>query len=196
PPALAGKFDLYMMDLPFLSKAYMPAGKSEPQFEELYQAILKVQEKRDYTARCLLPQLPSTANGKFIDRGSCDPMEQMPFDIAIEDLKLVDDLAFSAAERSKFLTPPQKGPGITGRLELADSNCGVQFAAGKFRMKHVRTVKGPEGADVEIFEGYLSFKVSYSGLYKRKGHGPGSNRVFAYWAVRGRRDTNGEEIGL
>ncbi|KAJ6551200.1 hypothetical protein B0H19DRAFT_1156892 [Mycena capillaripes] len=121
-------------------------------------------------------------------------MECMPFDIAIKDLKLADKLALSSTERAKFITPPESGPGITGRMELADSHCGIQYATGVFRMKHVWTQKGVDGA--EIFEGYMSFKVSYSGLYKRKGHGSGSNRDFAFWGVRGRRNADGEEVGL
>jgi hypothetical protein len=57
-------------------------------------------------------------------------------------------------------------------------------------------VKDADDADVEIFEGYMCFKVSYSGVYKRKGHGGGSNHVFAFWAVRGRRNADGTEEGL
>ncbi|KAF7369196.1 hypothetical protein MVEN_00247000 [Mycena venus] len=178
-PSLSGKFDVYQMDLAFLSDVYLPTGTSEPQFEKLYKKIA-----------------PFTKDGQLEERGSCDPMEEMPFDIAIKELKLIDKLTFSPGEQSRFITTPQSGPGITGRLELADSNCGIQSAAGVFRMKHVWTGKGVEGRDVEIFEGYMSFKVAHSGLYKRKGHGSGNNRVFAFWAVRGRRDADGEEIGL
>ncbi|KAJ7779236.1 hypothetical protein B0H16DRAFT_1502007 [Mycena metata] len=195
--ALAGKFDLYMMDLQFLSEPYLAAGKSEPQFAKLYDAIQKVQTKSDYTARCIIPAAPFAKDGQLQDRGSRDPMECMPFDIDITSLELVDKLSFSAAENLKFLTPPKTGPGITGRTKLADeSHCGIQSAGGVFRMKHAWTGKGVDGADVEIFEGYFSFRVAYSGLYRRKGHGSGGERAFAFWAVRARRNAAGEEIGL
>ncbi|KAJ6598237.1 hypothetical protein DFH09DRAFT_1022544 [Mycena vulgaris] len=194
-PSLAGKFDLYMMDLPFLSKVYLPAGKSEPQFAGLYKEILKVQTKRDYTARCLVPE-SLFKDGMLVSRTSIDAMEEMPFDVKITDLELVDQLSFSSAERAKFVTPPQSGPGVTGRLKLAEDHCGIQSASGVFRMKHACTVKGPDGAEVEIFEGYFSFDVAHSGLYKRKGHGGGRKSNFAFWAVRARRDTDGVEIGL
>ncbi|KAJ7182818.1 hypothetical protein C8R43DRAFT_968151 [Mycena crocata] len=195
-PILAGKFDMYMMDLPFLSTVYLPAGQSEPQYANLYQAILKVQKKKDYTARCLLPDVPFIKDGQLKSRVSIDPMEEMPFDISIADLKLVDDLSFSSAEQDKFVTPPQSGPGITGKTALAEDHCGIQSAAGVFRMKHAWTGDDGDGGEVDIFEGYLSFKVVYSGLYRRKGHGGGSNHPFAFWAVRARRDENGVEIGL
>ncbi|KAJ7705595.1 hypothetical protein B0H17DRAFT_1126392 [Mycena rosella] len=195
-PTLAGKFDMYMMDLSFLSKAYLPMGESKPQFDALYKAILKVQTKRDYTARCLLPDAPFAKDGRLASRTSNDAMEEMPFDIKIADLKLVDALSFSSVERAKFATPPQGGLGVTGRLELAEDHCGIQSAAGVFRMKYVCTVKDEDGADVQIFEGYFSFNVAHSGLYKRKGHGSGSKSSFAFWAVRARRDEAGVEIGL
>ncbi|KAJ7770263.1 hypothetical protein DFH07DRAFT_1058070 [Mycena maculata] len=196
-PALTGRFDLYMMDLPFLSKVYLPASTSEPQYEDLYQAILKVQTKRDYTARCLIPESPFITDGQLVSRTSVDAMEEilMPFDIAITDLKLVHELSFSSTERSKFVSPPQSCPGITGRTQLAEDHCGIQSASGVFRMQHAWT-GAVDGQDIEIFEGYLSFNVVHSGLYRRKGHGGGSNSAFGFWAVRARRDANGKEIGL
>ncbi|KAJ7489185.1 hypothetical protein FB451DRAFT_684403 [Mycena latifolia] len=195
-PPLAGKFDLYMMDLPFLSNAYLPAGESKAQFDSLYKEILKVQTKRDYTARCLLPEAPLAKDGQLVSRTSIDAMEEMPFNIKIADLKLVDGLSFSSVERAKFVTPPQSGPGITGRLELAEDHCGIQSASGVFRMKYACTVQAADGTDVQIFEGFFSFNVSHSGMYKRKGHGSGPKSNFAFWAVRARRDTAGVEIGL
>ncbi|KAJ7176784.1 hypothetical protein C8R46DRAFT_1188520 [Mycena filopes] len=197
-PSLAGKFDMYMMDLPFLSKPYLPAGKSEPQFADLYEAIQEVQNKSDYTARCIIPAAPFAKDGELQDRCSVDPMEEMRFDINITSLTSVDTLTFPGAEEDEFITPPKAGPGITGRTELADSShCGIQAAAGVFRMKHAWTGKaGADGAEVEIFEGYFSFKVAYSGIYRRKGHGSGSNSAFAFWAVRARRNAAGEEVGL
>ncbi|KAJ7472421.1 hypothetical protein B0H11DRAFT_1811790 [Mycena galericulata] len=195
-PTLAGRFCLYKMDLPFLSKPYLPAGTSEPQFGDLHQAILKVQTKRDYTARCLIPEAPFAKDGQLVSSTSVDPMEEMPFEIAIADLKLVDELSFSPSERSKFVTPPKSGPGITGRTELAEDRCGIQSASGIFRMKHAWTGKSVDGEEIEIFEGYLSFNVVHSGMYRRKGHGAGSKSAYAFWAVRARRDADGTEIGL
>ncbi|KAJ7100753.1 hypothetical protein B0H15DRAFT_460183 [Mycena belliarum] len=194
-PSPTGKFDLYMMDLTFLAAPYLPAGESKPRWDSLYKEIVKVQTKKDYTARCLLPGTQGE-DGRLVSRTSIDAMEEMPFDIRIADITLVDQLSFSAAERTKFVTPPLCGPGITGRLELEDDHCGIQSATGDFRMKYASSVRGADGADVEIFEGYFAFDVAHSGMYKRKGHGAGRKSKFAFWAVRARRDAAGVEIGL
>ncbi|KAJ7097619.1 hypothetical protein C8R44DRAFT_949158 [Mycena epipterygia] len=158
-----------MVGLSFLSKPSLPAGTSEPQFQALHTAILKVQIKKDYTARCLIPEASSLKDGQLVSRASVDPMEEMPFDIAIADLELVDELSFSSAERSKFKSPPQRGPGITGRTQLAEDHCGSQSATGVFRMKHAWTGEGAEGTNVEIFEGFLSFNVVHSGCTSARG---------------------------
>ncbi|KAJ7446072.1 hypothetical protein FB451DRAFT_1412435 [Mycena latifolia] len=134
-PSLAGKFDLYAMELPFLSEVYLPEGETKPQFGALYQTILKYQAKPDFTAYAALE----------------DPMEGLPWDIALKDLARVDKLVFPPAERALFVTPPREGvPGITGRTGLARGHCGVQAASGVFRMQHAWT--GSVGE--QIFEGY------------------------------------------
>ncbi|KAF8168999.1 hypothetical protein K438DRAFT_1730373 [Mycena galopus ATCC 62051] len=197
-PVLSGKFDIYAMELPFLAKVYLPAGKSDPQFAALHETILKYQAKPDSTARCLIPDASSGKPGRLESAIFEDPMEGAPWDIAIEDLELVDALTFSSTERSGFLTPPEAGPGVTGSTVLAEDHCGVQSASGVFRMKHAWTGRGTgaKAQDVDIFEGFLSFNVAHSGLYRRKGHGSGDKIKFAFWAVRARRDAAGLEIGL
>ncbi|KAJ7182825.1 hypothetical protein C8R43DRAFT_940918 [Mycena crocata] len=155
---LVGKFDLYMMDLSFLSKVFLPAEKCEPQSAELYQAIRGYQAKEDYAGRCLLPGAPFLMDGQLENLDSVDPMEEVPFDIAITDLKLVDRLSFSATERGMFVIPPQSGPGITGNTALSEysesNHCGIQSAAGVLHMKHAWTGKGVDDEDMEIFEGW------------------------------------------
>ncbi|KAJ7699557.1 hypothetical protein B0H17DRAFT_863455, partial [Mycena rosella] len=185
-PVLSGKFDLYAMELPFLSSVYLPKGKSEPQFAALYQTILKYQAKPDSTAQVLIPAAPFAKAGRLRSAAIEDPMEGLPWGIAIADLTFVEQLKFSAAECAGFLTPPESGPGVAGRTRLADAHCGVQSAGGVFRMKHAWTGKGQaqDGTDVDIFEGYLSFNVVHSALYRRKGHGSGDKIGFAFWAVR------------
>lgn len=186
------------MELPFLAEVYLPAGKSEPQFAALHKAILKYQAKPDFTAQCSIPDASSGGTGRLSSAVLEDPMEGLPWDIAIVDLKAVDALALSPKERSGFLSPPVTGPGITGRTALAKGHCGVQSASGVFRMKHAWTGRGARGAgeDVEILEGYLSFNVVHGGMYRRKGHGAGDKIGFAFWAVRARRDAADLEIGL
>ncbi|KAF7337775.1 hypothetical protein MSAN_02251300 [Mycena sanguinolenta] len=196
--ALSGKFDLYSMQLPFLAKVYLPQGESEPQFVALYKKILEYQAKPDFTARCVLPDSKSSlADGRLRSAIFQDPMEEMPWDIAVEDLEHVDVVKFTAAETAKFPTAPRRASGVSGRTALEDEgHCGVQSASGVFRMQLAYTGKDDAGNEVNIFEGYLSFNVSYSGLYRRKGHGNGDKIGFPFWAVRARRDAAGKEIGL
>ncbi|KAJ7725252.1 hypothetical protein B0H14DRAFT_3899885 [Mycena olivaceomarginata] len=186
-PIPSGKIDLYGMELPFLAK-----------FDALYDKILTYQAKPDSTARCVIPDAPFIRQGRLSSAIFEDPMEEMPWDIALDDLRLADPLVFTPAERSKFASPePQSncGPGIQGRTVLVEDHCGVASAEGVFRMHRV-WIGERGGKAVELWEGYLSFDVVHSGLYKRKGHGSGRKLGIAFWGVRGRRDENGKEIGL
>ncbi|KAJ7319272.1 hypothetical protein DFH08DRAFT_390120 [Mycena albidolilacea] len=200
-PIPSGKFDLYAMELPFLAKVYLPAGQnaSAPQFDVLYDTILTYQAKPDSTARCVIPDAPFTQQGRLSSAVFEDPMEGMPWEIALDDMRVADPLVFPAAERKKFASPaPQTGcgAGIQGRTVLVDSDhCGVASAEGVFRMQRVWTEERG-GKGVELWEGYLSFNVVHSGLYKRKRHGAGQKLGFAFWGVRGRKDGEGKEIGL
>lgn len=187
------------MYLPFLSKAFLPPGTSQPQYEKLYDTILTYQAKPDYTARCFIPDAPYLRSGVMKSREHNDPMECMPFDIAIEDLKEVDKLPLTAAQKAEFISPSDDlttGPGVMGNLVLEDDHCGIQSAGGKFLMKRLWVKEGDAGSRVELFEGFMSFKVSYSGMYRRKGHGSGFDIPFAFWAVRARKGADGKEIGV
>jgi hypothetical protein len=211
--AASGKFDLYAMELPFLASVYLPPGQSAsaPRFDALYDKILEYQAKPESTARCVIPAAPFASEDKGADTDTAekqksgrlesavleDPMEQAPWDIALVDLQAVPSLVFPLAERKQFATPPQTdcGPGIEGRTALAESHCGAQRADGVFRMQ--RAWSGERaGKPVELWEGYLSFDVVYSGMYSRKGHGNGEKIGFPFWGVRARKNLDGKEIGL
>ena len=192
------------MHLPFLKKEYLPTNTTSPQYDAVYNAILTYQAKNDKTARCYLAS-PTSTDPKDISRFSSrlmeDPMEDMPFDIMIDPARHHASLTFTEHELSSFEAPEAipEGPGISGEMELADSHhCGIQSASGVFKIKRVWTKPNPDvdGGFVELFEGFLSFDVSYSGLYRRKGHGIGNNVEFAFWGVRARTDKDGKEIGL
>ncbi|KAJ7022717.1 hypothetical protein C8F04DRAFT_1272302 [Mycena alexandri] len=202
-PPLVGKFDIYAMELPFLAKAYLPTSTAEPQFGALYDTILTYQAKSDFTARCVLPASKEDSDkendkpGRLSSAVLKDPMEGMPWDISLVDLQRVEPVVFLAKEQKEFATPPRTdcGAGIEGHTVLEDSNCGVQSAGGVFRMQRAWT-EDRGGENVEVFEGYLSFDVVYSGMYRRKGHGSGQKIGFSFWAVRARKGADGSEIGL
>jgi len=95
-----------------------------------------------------------------------------------------ESLSFTKSELSSFAVPDAipEGPGISGEMGLADSHCGIQSASGVF---NVWTKPNPDvdGEFLELFEGFVSFDVSYSGLYRRKRHGNGDNIEFAFWVL-------------
>lgn len=188
------------MELPFLSKVYLPPGVSTPQYEELYKTILTYQAKDDRTARFFLAS-PTNVNdtSAFTSRAIEDPMEDFPFDISIHSIKhhaslpLPSDTLPSAALGSA--TPDS--PGVSASMSLVDDHCGIQSASGVFKVKRMWTTKVASSGDfAELFAGYLSFNVSYSGIYRRKGHGTGQNHKWGFWAIRARRGDDGMEVGL
>ncbi|KAJ7578038.1 hypothetical protein C8J56DRAFT_970219 [Mycena floridula] len=193
---LSGSFDLYAMKLDFLSKAFLPLGTQTPQFDALYTEIMKVQSNKDYTNRIWLPESPHSEPGMFIGRGFNDPMEEMPFDIGLDNIEEVDSLPLTSSQKALFLSPPDEQSGITAEPTL-DGHCGIDSASGFFNMKHCWTKLNDEGEKVELFQGCFSIDVWHSGMYKRKGHGSSTKYPpNAFWAVRARKDTNGKVIGI
>ncbi|KAK0446526.1 uncharacterized protein EV420DRAFT_1483962 [Desarmillaria tabescens] len=196
----SGKFDLYAMVLPFLSKVYLPTNSSStPQYEELYKTILTYQAKSDFSVQIVLPDAPYTMDGVASSPALCDPMECLPYDLCLEDIKAVNELSYTKHQESFFLAPDsdiESGPAVTANTGIVDGGCGIQSARGKFTMKRVWTKANPDGSLIELFEGFFSLMISYSSLYRRKGHGNGDDTEFAFWAVRARKDANGKEIGL
>ncbi|PBK89256.1 hypothetical protein ARMGADRAFT_1065144 [Armillaria gallica] len=199
-PVFSGKFDLYAMVLPFLSKVYLPTNSSStPQYEELHKTILTYQAKPDFSAQIVLPDAPYTKDGVAGSRALRDPMECLPYDLSLENIKAVNKLSYTEHQKSFFLardSDMESGPAVTANTGIIDGGCGIQTARGKFIMKRVWTKANPDGSLIELFEGFFSLMISYSSLYKRKGHGSGDDTEFAFWAVRARKDANGKEIGL
>ena len=182
-----GKFDLYGMKLPFLHKVYLPPGSETPNPEELYKTILTYQAKKDNTAQITLPdELTPGASGTFKSFVLCDPMEEMPFPIKITDINETE-VKFTSNQLEEFvyISKMVKGLGVAADLELDEDNCGVSSASGDIKMRPLWSKVDAEGKNMELFEGFFSFDVSYSGMYRRKGHGSGRNVEMAFWAIRG-----------
>lgn len=185
------------MELDFLTQVYRPRGTSGANYKALYDKILTFQAKNDRTARIYLPDAPYTESGLFTSGAIMDPMQELPFDFALTHIKEVSRLPLTAAQKKLFITPPGDEPGISAAIELADDHCGVASTKGVFMLKPAWNVTAEDGATKEIFEGYFDLKLSYSSLYRRKGHGSGLPDIkVAFWAVRARRDKDGNEIGI
>ncbi|KAF7971572.1 hypothetical protein HWV62_20820 [Athelia sp. TMB] len=196
PPKFTGNFDLYDMRLPFLQKPYLSEGSSKPNHEAVYKTILTYQAKNDRSARCYL-SASILDNSRFECAGMLEPFSEEPFDIVINSLEPCATLSFSEDELDLFISQHTRpdAPGVSGEMELEEDSCGIDDASGVFKLERVWTMSGDGGELLELYEGVASFHVSYSGLYRRKGHGPGQDVEFAMWGVRA-RVVDGKEVGL
>jgi hypothetical protein len=171
------------------NEASIPAQglpSSGQQNSELYKTILTYQAKKDNTAQITLPDELTRASGTFKSFVLCDPMEEMPFPIKITDINETV-VKFTSNQLKEFvhISETVKGLGVSGDLELDEDNCGVSSASGDIKMRQLWSKVDAKGKNMELFEGFFSFDVSYSGMYRRKGHGSGRNVEMAFWAVRG-----------
>jgi hypothetical protein len=198
PPNYTGNFDLYDMELPLLSKV---KGTSTPQYEDLYETILTYQVKDDNTAQFFLASPTDPDDASILkSRAIMDPMEEFPFDISINSIKHHVSLSLPGDKHPSVApaSPAPDSPGISASVALEDMHCGIQSASGVFKFKRVWTKAMSHGNFVSLFAGYFSFNISYSGLYRRKGHGigTGQNHKWAFWAIRARTGDDGKEVGL
>ncbi|PIL26436.1 hypothetical protein GSI_12194 [Ganoderma sinense ZZ0214-1] len=199
-PSFHGNFDLYAMELPFLNSVFTP----KRDYAALLKTIRTYQAKPDNSGQIFLPadlDASEPPTGRFRSGAIRDPLECMPFDLALDSLALTDSLKFTARENTKhaFYSEPNavsssSMPGITASVELEDSHCGIASTRGTFKMR--RAWVSADGAD-EVFEGFFSLKIVYSGLYRRKCF---ENSLdvpsLPFWAIRARVDKDGKEIGL
>ncbi|KAI1795260.1 hypothetical protein LXA43DRAFT_1178750 [Ganoderma leucocontextum] len=192
-PSFHGNFDLYAMKLPFLNSVFTP----KRDYAALLKLIRTYQAKPDNSAQIFLPEDIATA-GQFRSRAIEDPLEGLPFDVALESAALKDSLKFTAREDTSdayFSEPPTAAAaaGLTASVKLEDEHCGISSSKGTFKMR--RAWVDAEGTD-EVFEGFFSINVVYSGLYRRKCQENSLQESFAFWAIRARVGEDGKEIGL
>ncbi|KJA19148.1 hypothetical protein HYPSUDRAFT_44621 [Hypholoma sublateritium FD-334 SS-4] len=178
-----GNYDLYVMELPFMNGVYSPkTGPVNP--EALYKTILKYQAKKDRTAKITIPEGYDTfgKDGSFKSGIFCDPMEDMPFNVSLSSFQVAQKTSF----RSEYSRPADswEGPSIQGRLEVIDGGCGIASSSGTLTMQPLWKKRDADGELMELFEGTFNFRVSYSGMYSRKGHGSGQKQTIPFWGVR------------
>ncbi|KAM5539674.1 hypothetical protein V8D89_006783 [Ganoderma adspersum] len=183
-PSFHSNFDLYAMQLPFLNSVFTPKRD--------YAALLKVirtyQAKPDNSAQIFLPEdLSASPDGRFRSGAIRDPLECMPFDIALESLALKDPIASPSSDSGSDVS------GITASVALEDSHCGISSTRGTFKMR--RAWVSADGAD-EVFEGFFKIDIVYSGLYRRKCFENSLNVSMPFWGIRARVGKDGKEVGL
>ncbi|KAA1473120.1 hypothetical protein DENSPDRAFT_839549 [Dentipellis sp. KUC8613] len=190
-PRFTGKFDLYSTQLPFLKTKYLPKGVSQPSFAAVHKEILLYQAKDDFSMRMVLSD--EGDGGLFTCNQIVNPMSE-------EELGPVD-VVRGAAGKVKFGADEVAHAGLVGtaqgwsaKMILDERNCGcfINGGAGSVKMRRVWASEGGE----ELFEGYWTLKVKYSATMARKGFGRGDSYSGGFWAVRARKDAEGNEIGI
>ena len=185
------------MDLPFLSKVFLPEGVSTPQYEALYQTILTYQADNDNTAQFFLAS-PADADGAstLTSPAIMDPMQEVPFDISIRAIKHHMSLSLPTEPPSVALVgPTPDSPGVSASTALEEIHCGIQSASGVFKLKRVWTKATSSGNFVELFAGHFTFNVTYGAMYKKAGYGTRQKHKWGFWAVRARTGDDGKEVG-
>ena len=197
-PSFHGNFDLYAMCLPFLNSVFSP----QRDYAALLKTIRTYQAKPDNSAQIFLPEdLSASPDGRFRSGGIQDPLECMPFDIALESLALKDSVAFTSRELDAddaFYSDLDSASdsdlsGITASVALEDSHCGISSTRGTFKMR--RAWVSEDGTD-EVFEGFFKIDIVYSGLYRRKCFENSLNVSLPFWGIRARVGKDGKEMGL
>ena len=180
---LGGTFDLYGMALPFLNEVYSPSGSATVFPEKLYNEILTYQAKNDRTAKLTVPAGFSTGeDGKFRSGIFSDPMEEMPFDIIVTDIQKVNKLKVIP----DYGRPADawNGPALQAKMEIEDGGCGIASSSGSISIRPLWRKVDKDGKVMELYEGTFTFKVTYSSLYSRKGHGRGQRQTLDFWGIR------------
>ncbi|VDC00291.1 unnamed protein product [Peniophora sp. CBMAI 1063] len=143
---------------------------------------------------------PCRATGAFECRQIENPFSEEPLEdpIYVLDGKQ-SDISLSKKEMPKG---QENAAGTFKRgfhcdLEMdvgASGDCGADMISkvkGTFKMHRVWC-----DGDKELFEGYVDVTVTHGATLRRKGHGPSSGISTPIWAIRARRDEEGEEIGI
>ncbi|KAK0213844.1 hypothetical protein IW262DRAFT_335054 [Armillaria fumosa] len=181
-PHFYSDYDLYAMDSPFLREVYMVY--EEPDYEALYEALLRRQTLGSFKACAILHQ-GLWENGAAIFADVRDPRSCMPISLR---LTLVTEINITYTEEELDFFVDRNHhlrtnvPGIFANLEFGNEyQCSSE---GKFLMSRCWAKTQPDGLVVELFEGYMEFKVD-NGMYFLGRRGEDINLVqHAFWAIR------------
>jgi len=128
---------------------------------------------------------------------------------------------FTPSERASFPSPGHSPASPKQACFLPQF--GIESGKGRWKIKRIWVGQGEEegvgdGTDVdgvgtvagcanadkgigksvrkELFEGYISFSISYDTVCRKTGYGSGSTCWFMFWRVRAMRDITEKDIGL
>ncbi|PBK88034.1 hypothetical protein ARMGADRAFT_1168235 [Armillaria gallica] len=193
-----GDFDLHTMDSQFLRNIYM--GYEEPDHGALYEALTRYKATGRVDARITLRK-GLWENGSAVFADIRDPKSCIPIPLR---LTLVTEMAIAYTDKELDLFFDRNDhlrtnvPGIFANLGFAnvkEHHC----SEGKFLMNRCWARTQPDGSVVEMFEGYMEFKIKGE-MYFLGGHGEDINMIeHAFWAIRDHQnkvDLNEDEGSL
>ncbi len=135
------------------------------------------QAEADFTARAAIPKSYGTSDGAFQIKNFEDPMSGEEYEICLEGIQLTGK------------TEP------TVKAELSfDGGCGLSSSSGTLSLHRCWNKSNSDEGFDEMFDCTFSVNVSYSDLYRRKGHGSGERISMECWAIRARKNSSGEEV--
>jgi hypothetical protein len=195
------------MNIPLLNRTYLPHGSSgAPQHQAVYDEIMNLQARSDFTSRCHLPPVERynrSTSGILQVPPLGESTDQESLQVSLAGIVL-EDILLTDAELTHFPDPLEvrsRGPGVWASIGLSEQQYGIDSIFGFFRMKRVWMDyvdvfdEEEEGAKAnheytgmkELFEGCFTFEVKYSQWMNRK------ERTYslAFWAVKARMDDFG-----
>lgn len=170
------------MDCQFLRKIYV--GYEEPDHKALYEALLSRQATGCAKAYAILRKgLWENGNAVFADVR--DPRTCIPITLRLTLVSEID-ITYTEEELDFFVDRNHhlrtNVPGIFANLNFgSEYHCSSE---GRFLMNRCWARTQPDGSVVELFEGYMEFKVDNE-MYFLGRRGDDINLVqHAFWAIR------------
>ncbi|KAK0474527.1 hypothetical protein IW261DRAFT_1422828 [Armillaria novae-zelandiae] len=146
-------------------------------YKVLYDTILEHQKKSEFSAQVSIPKVPYFAED-------------------VDAIGYIDEQLNFFPEGDNYSDSIHaNAPGLMADLKLADRNPSVGCCSGKFLMHRSWTQSKCDGSIVELFQGCFDVSLSY-GESEYNNHACHISSVFGFWAVRVRKDEDGDEIGI
>ncbi|KAI0786549.1 hypothetical protein C8Q75DRAFT_893232 [Abortiporus biennis] len=207
--SFAGKFDLFPIRTRSLQKPYrlLPGGKM-PNFAGFYKTLVSFRDKNGSRNKLALRPAPSYQHynrfptleagkcGTFQCSEFCDPFTQEsfpPLHILMGDVAMKLHLK---KDESVCRDTAGYGPGFYGLIYIGNQFPGdphyniIDNAVGFFKMRSIWRCRTDPSK--ELFEGFWSLSIQYASSLNREAR----EITGRFWAVRGRKDKGGREIGI
>lgn len=170
-------FDGYATTLSFLRDKHLAGDSATPNFKTLNNEILLRQSDLKKTFALNL----MNSGGDLDFPAICEPFGDEPLlPLTIND-RVHEMVRFNASEWT-LNHSVDTGSGYQGTIEWDNGGCGYGMpdsARGYIKLRKVW--EGEAGK--ELFEGFLTVRVKYGSVLRRKGHGSEQDFPCSFWAV-------------